>query len=150
MYPLQSPTGPSDAGGRTKQEAGIKPPNSTYLPFRISVSVLVLVPQGKLQWIMILNFLVGHFLTDTLGRHRSHLTCNTRPRTQPCVGGGQAEWTRVTGHFLGHGGPLSPVFRTPHLRRTGPLGTLNRGGGLLFVKSYQNSLSTHPSSTHPS
>lgn len=67
---LQNPSGPSAIDGQ--QVAGSKPPNPTYLPLGVPVPVLVLVSQGKLQWIMVLNLLVGHFLTDALGRYHSH------------------------------------------------------------------------------
>lgn len=49
-----------------------------YLTLRVPVPVLVLIPQGKLQRVVILDFFVGHFLTDALGRHSSRHCTHAR------------------------------------------------------------------------
>lgn len=108
--------------------AGTKPPSSTYLPFGVPVPVLVLVPQGKLQWIMILNFLVGHFLTDALQR-------DTAVTTPPNQAGGSARGMGQAGEQVY--GAFSGPWKASSLRlRAGPLGTLRRGGRPLVCKKF--------------
>lgn len=102
----RNPTEPAEPSAIGRQQAaGTKPPNSTYLPFGVPVPVLVLVSQGKLQWIMILNFLVGHFLTDALQRkrHRSHHT--SRPGWGINPGRGAGRGAGLWGIFWAMEGP---------------------------------------------
>lgn len=78
--------------------------NPTYLTLGVPVPVLVLVPQGKFQWIMILDFLIGHLLTDTLGRYHSHYISQSRPRRPILRWLGDCRQRRpFTEHFLGQG-----------------------------------------------
>ncbi len=39
-----------------------------HLSFRVAVAILVLVPQCKLLWVILLNLLIGHLLANPLRR----------------------------------------------------------------------------------
>ena len=110
MLPLRLPQGPT---GPQPQQVVLpsrqrvpetKHPKPTYLPLGVPIAVFVLIPQGELQWIMILDFLVGHFLADTLGRHRGHYTSRARLGGQPW-GAGPGRGDQVPGPWR----PSQPV-----------------------------------------
>lgn len=51
--------------------------HATDLSFRVPVTIFVLVPQGKLQRIIVLDFFIHHFFTHTLNniKHRFKSYC---------------------------------------------------------------------------